>query len=101
MEQELTNREIQILDSIIKTFIQKAAPVGSRAVSKEYNYSPATIRNVMMDLEDKGFITQPHISAGRVPTDKGYRFYVDGIMKIEELTALEKQQIKQIGRAHV
>ncbi len=95
MEQELTNREIQILDSIIKTFIIKAAPVGSRAVSKEYNYSPATIRNVMMDLEDKGFITQPHVSAGRIPTDKGYRFYVDGIMKIEELSVLEKKQIKQ------
>ncbi|MBD3290811.1 heat-inducible transcription repressor HrcA [candidate division KSB1 bacterium] len=95
MEQELTNREIQILDSIIKNFVIKAAPVGSRAVAKEHDYSPATIRNVMMDLEDKGFILQPHISAGRVPTDKGYRYYVDGIMKIEELTANEKQQIKQ------
>ncbi|MEE4312030.1 MAG: heat-inducible transcriptional repressor HrcA [candidate division KSB1 bacterium] len=97
MSEVLSKREIEVLESVIKTFIQKARPVGSRFVSKNYNYeiSPATIRNVMMDLEEKGFITQPHTSAGRIPTDKGYRYYVDGLMGIEDLSSGEKQEIQK------
>jgi len=97
MNELLTNREISILHSIIQTFISKAAPVGSRFISKEFQFSisPATIRNVMMDLEVRGFITQPHTSAGRIPTNKGYRYYVDGLMKLEDLPIKEKKFIEQ------
>ena len=95
MAEPLSNRESSILQSIIQAFIGKASPVGSRYISKEFNISPATIRNVMMDLEEKGFITQPHTSAGRIPTDKGYRYYVDGLMKVEELSYQEKLKIEK------
>jgi len=95
MAEPLSNRESSILQSIIHAFIGKASPVGSRYISKEFSISPATIRNVMMDLEEKGFITQPHTSAGRIPTDKGYRYYVDGLMEIEELSYQEKQKIEK------
>ncbi|MBN2008647.1 heat-inducible transcription repressor HrcA [candidate division KSB1 bacterium] len=97
MNPELTQRENIILQSIVQTFIAKASPVGSRYISKEFQYglSSATIRNVMMDLEDKGYITQPHTSAGRVPTTIGYRYYVNGLMEIEELTQIERQAIRK------
>lgn len=73
--EQLTERERQVFLSIVQTFIESAEPVGSRYLSKytDLNLSPATIRNVMMDLEEKGFLAQPHTSAGRVPTDSGYR----------------------------
>jgi heat-inducible transcriptional repressor len=79
---ELTERERQVFLSIVQSFIDTAEPVGSRYLSKfaELNLSPATIRNVMVDLEEKGLIRQPHASAGRVPTDTGYRAYVDGMI---------------------
>ncbi len=95
MGEVLSTREIEILESIIKSFISKTTPVGSRYISRQYDHkiSPATIRNVMMDLEEKGYIAQPHTSAGRIPTDKGYRYYVDGLLMVEELSAEEKQQI--------
>ena len=97
MNQLLSNREQNILNSIIQSFIIKASPVGSRYISKEYEYgmSPATIRNVMMDLEEKGFVIQPHTSAGRIPTDLGYRFYVDKLVQKEELNLAEKNQIRE------
>lgn len=77
----LSDREKLIFQSIVESFISTAAPVGSRFLSKKYkiSLSPATIRNVMTDLEEKGLILQPHTSAGRVPTDKGYRQYVDSL----------------------
>ncbi|MBN1154825.1 heat-inducible transcription repressor HrcA [candidate division KSB1 bacterium] len=97
MAEVLSTREVEILGSIIKTFIEKATPVGSRYLSKYYhqNMSPATIRNVMMDLEDKGFISQPHTSAGRVPTEKAYRYYVDDIMELEELSPHDIRRIRE------
>ncbi len=95
--EELSERERQVFLSIVQTFIESAEPVGSRYLSKytDLNLSPATIRNVMMDLEEKGFISQPHTSAGRVPTDSGYRLYVDGLMDVVNLTMAEKSQIRE------
>ncbi len=79
---ELTDREKSILRFVVQQFILTASPVGSRNISKHYNIglSPATIRNIMSDLEDTGLLDHPHTSAGRVPTDMGYRKYVDGLM---------------------
>ncbi|GAB4387486.1 MAG: heat-inducible transcriptional repressor HrcA [Thermodesulfovibrionales bacterium] len=75
----LNERARKILSAIVQSYIERPDPVGSRYVTKKYalDLSPATIRNIMADLEEMGFLTQPHTSAGRVPTDKGYRFFVD------------------------
>ena len=72
-------RQRDVLVAVIREYIDSAEPVGSRALSKRHfpHLSPATIRNVMADLEETGYLVQPHTSAGRVPTDKAYRFYVD------------------------
>lgn len=80
--QDLTQREENILFAVIQSYIRTPEPVGSRSVAKIYkfNLSPATIRNVMSDLEDKGYLTHPHTSAGRMPTDKAYRLYADTIL---------------------
>jgi heat-inducible transcriptional repressor len=93
--EKLSERERLILNSIVENFVRNAVPVGSRYLSKKsgVDMSPATIRNVMMDLEEMGLVAQPHTSAGRVPTDKGYRFYVDSLMMIETLSEPEKQHI--------
>lgn len=81
---ELSERERLVLKSIIHLFISTAQPVGSRVVAKylqkHLNLSPASIRNVMAELEENGFITQTHISSGRIPTDRGYRYYVDSLI---------------------
>jgi len=92
---ELNDRERQVFLAIVQTFIESAEPVGSRYLSKytDLSLSPATIRNVMMDLEEKGFLCQPHTSAGRIPTDSGYRLYVDGLMEVANLSLAEKNQI--------
>ena len=84
---KLTERERNVLRYIVQQFILTASPVGSRNMTRRYdlNFSPATVRNIMSDLEDSGFINHPHTSAGRVPTDKGYRFYVDSLMQIAPL----------------
>ena len=84
---ELNEREKNILRSIIQQFILTASPVGSRNITKRYDIglSPASVRNIMADLEESGYINHPHTSAGRVPTDKGYRFYVDSLMDIRKL----------------
>ncbi|WP_208590159.1 heat-inducible transcriptional repressor HrcA [Gracilibacillus suaedae] len=78
----LTERQIQVLQVIIDEFIHTAQPIGSRAIAKkeDISFSPATIRNEMADLEELGFIEKTHTSSGRVPSEKGYRFYVDNLM---------------------
>ncbi|GAB4412670.1 MAG: heat-inducible transcriptional repressor HrcA [Thermodesulfovibrionales bacterium] len=75
------SRTYKVLCAVVDSYIKNPDPVGSRFVTKKYafNLSPATIRNIMADLEDMGFLHQPHTSAGRIPTDKGYRFYVDSL----------------------
>jgi heat-inducible transcriptional repressor len=89
--EELNEREKNILRFIIQQFILTANPVGSRNITKKYDigFSPATVRNIMSDLEDSGFINHPHTSAGRIPTDKGYRFYVDSLMDVQKLRSSE------------
>ena len=85
---DLNERKIKILEAIINDYIATAEPIGSRTIAKKYNWgiSSATIRNEMSDLEELGLILQPHASAGRVPSDKGYRLYVDKLMHYRELT---------------
>lgn len=91
---ELSERKVRILHAIIQNYLETGEPVGSRTISKatDLNLSSATIRNEMADLEELGYILQPHTSAGRIPSDKGYRFYVDMLMeeKVQELN--EKQE---------
>jgi heat-inducible transcriptional repressor len=97
-ERELNDREKSILRSIVQSYILTATPVGSRFLSKtseEFTLSPATIRNVMADLEEMQFISHPHISAGRVPTDKGYRCYVDTLMDVQALPEQERHVVKE------
>ena len=86
MDEQLTDRKKRILKAIIKTYMATGEPVGSRTISKDadLNVSSATIRNEMSDLTDMGYIVQPHTSAGRIPSDKGYRLYVDELMKEKE-----------------
>ena len=93
--EKLTDRERQVFLSIVHGFIQTAEPVGSRYIAKHYqmDISPATIRNVMGDLEEMGLIAQPHTSAGRVPTDIGYRQYVNSMMMVGTLSEQEKRSI--------
>ena len=87
---------------MIHQFILTANPVGSRNLSKKYEvgYSPATVRNIMSDLEETGFLGHPHTSAGRVPTDLGYRFYVNSLMETPQLSQNEvdfiESQFEQI-----
>ncbi|QHE53044.1 heat-inducible transcriptional repressor HrcA [Pontibacillus sp. HMF3514] len=93
----LTERQLLILQVIIDDFIQSAQPVGSRAISKkdEVSFSSATIRNEMADLEELGFLEKTHSSSGRVPSEKGYRFYVDHLMSPFDLPKNEKSFIQQ------
>jgi heat-inducible transcriptional repressor len=95
--QILNEREQSILHHVVYNYIQTAIPVGSRYISKHFEsgLSAASIRNVMADLEEMGFLSHPHTSAGRMPTDSGYRFYIDYLMEMQNLSDSEKQQIQQ------
>jgi len=96
MELFLSERMRLILQSVIDNYILTAEPVGSRTISKEsgLHLSAATIRNIMSDLEDVGLIFQPYTSAGRVPTEKGFRFYIDYILNIHDLSDTEQRAIR-------
>lgn len=95
-DEGLSERKMQILRTLVDDYIKTAQPVGSRTISRknELGLSSATIRNEMADLEEMGYISQPHTSAGRVPSDKGYRFYVDHLMQVQALRIDEVRQIK-------
>lgn len=97
MSEELNERSRRILEAIIEDYIGTAEPIGSRAVSRRHqiSLSPATVRNVMADLEEMGYLVSPHTSAGRVPTEKGYRFYVDSLLRVGPLTPQQQQKIEQ------
>ncbi len=86
---DLSEREQQILERVIQYYILNASPVGSRTISKQMTYelSPASIRNIMSDLEEMGYISHMHTSSGRIPTDKGYRYFVNELMRYTPLTA--------------
>ena len=92
----LTEREHLVLEAIIRNYILSALPTGSGFIARQkgFDLSSASIRSVMGELEERGFIAQPHTSAGRVPTDKGYRYYVDRLMRSVDLPLRVKQQIR-------
>ena len=94
---ELSSRDQRVLKAIVIDYIRSGEPVGSRTVSKKYmtNLSSATIRNVMADLEDLGYVYQPHTSAGRVPTEKGLRFYLESLIEPKKLGKKEKEAIRK------
>jgi len=96
---ELDDRKLKILKAIISNYLETGEPVGSRTISKytDLNLSSATIRNEMADLEELGLIMQPHTSAGRIPTDKGYRLYVDCMM-VEKDTEMEEMKTQLLER---
>ena len=98
----LDERKLKILQTIIKTYLETGEPVGSRTISKytDLNLSSATIRNEMADLEDLGYIIQPHTSAGRIPSDKGYRLYVDMLMleKEQEVIEMREQMLEKADK---
>jgi len=92
---ELTPRNRRILEAIVEDYIETAEPVGSRSVTRRHQLglSPATVRNTMADLEEHGYLQQPHTSAGRIPTSRGYRFYVDSLLQVRELTDGEQLRL--------
>lgn len=92
---ELSEREREVLEAVVRTYVDTAEPAGSRTVSRrfELGVSPATVRNTMSDLEEKGYLTHPHTSAGRVPTDLAYRFFVDRLMDPPPLPSREQEVI--------
>lgn len=93
----LSEREREVLRLVVESYTEEAQPVGSRFLAKRHGlpYSPATLRNVMMDLEDRGLLQQPHTSAGRVPTDAAYRYYLDQLMPAPRLSEAEKEAIER------
>lgn len=93
----LSERDRRILEAVVQDYIRTAEPVGSRTLSRmhDLDLSPATIRNVMADLEDMGLLTQPHASAGRLPTDVGLRYYVDSILEVRDISGREQEAIDQ------
>ena len=99
---ELDDRKIMILNAVIKNYMETGEPVGSRTISKlpGCTLSSATIRNEMYDLEEMGYLLQPHTSAGRIPSDQGYRFYVNEILKEtdSEMQALKRQFVARVDR---
>ena len=97
MQEHLTERSRQILEAIIEDYIITAEPVGSRTITRRHglSLSPATVRNVMSDLEEMGFLVSPHTSAGRVPTDKAYRFYVDSLVGHNRIAREEREEIRK------
>ncbi|SNB47204.1 heat-inducible transcriptional repressor HrcA [Geobacter sp. DSM 9736] len=97
MHDNLTDRSKKILEAIIEDYIATAEPVGSRSVTRRHglDLSPATVRNVMADLEEMGFLMSPHTSAGRIPTDKAYRLYVDALLEVRKVARDEREEIRR------
>ncbi len=93
----LSQRERHVLEAVVRTYVDTAEPAGSRTLARRFDFgvSPATIRNTMADLEEDGYLTHPHTSAGRVPTDLAYRFFVDRVVRPESLTPSEKIRIER------
>ncbi|MEX0837002.1 MAG: heat-inducible transcriptional repressor HrcA [Gemmatimonadota bacterium] len=99
---DLTDRERQVLDAVVRTYVASAEPAGSRTLSRAFDLgvSAATVRNTMSDLEEKGYLFHPHTSAGRVPTDLAYRFFVDRLMEPHALSSTERESLeREVGLA--
>src|SRR3954465_9916996 len=97
---ELNGREGQILEAVIRSYVETAEPAGSRTLSRRFGLgvSPATIRNTMSDLEEKGFLFHPHTSAGRVPTNKAYRAYVDALINPAPIGTVDRDRLAEVLR---
>ncbi|MCD4688313.1 MAG: heat-inducible transcriptional repressor HrcA [Desulfuromonadaceae bacterium] len=97
MSEELSERSRLILQAIIEDYTSTGEPVGSRTLSRRIgiNLSPASVRNVMADLEDLGYLFSPHTSAGRIPTDRGYRFYVASLLQVQQLSPEVREHLQQ------
>ncbi len=95
--QDMDKRNQRILKAIIASYIETGGPIGSRTISKKYDFglSPATIRNIMSDLEEMGLLTHPYTSSGRIPTEKGYRYYIDNIMSENELEYIDEEEFER------
>ena len=102
MAKTLPDRSQKILEAIIEEYIATAQPVGSKALTQNHGIklSPASVRNVMAELEELGYLVSPHTSAGRIPTEKGYRFYVDTLLQVNDLNSRQKDQIELQYRQH-
>jgi heat-inducible transcriptional repressor len=94
---ELSERERRVLEAVVRSYVETAEPAGSRTISRRsgIGVSPATVRNTMADLEEKGFLFHPHTSAGRIPTDKAYRVYVDDLMRVEPPAAIDRDRLAE------
>src|SRR5438270_6478814 len=94
---ELNGRERQVLEAVIRSYVETAEPAGSRTLSRRFGLgvSPATIRNTMSDLEEKGFLFHPHTSAGRIPTSKAYRMYVDSLLGLPPVRQSETDRLAE------
>ena len=96
---ELTDRMREIFGLVVETYLERGMPIGSKALAGSISLSPASIRGVMQELEERGLLTHPHTSAGRIPTESGLRLFVDGIMQAAAPNPLEKREIeRQIAR---
>ena len=97
MSESLTERERRVLEAIVQSYVETAEPVGSRTIARRFGLgvSPATVRNAMSDLEEKGYLFHPHTSAGRVPTDRAYRMYVDSLMRFPALSAAQEERLRE------
>lgn len=94
---ELNERERRVLEAVIQSYVETAEPAGSRTISRRFGLgvSPATIRNTMSDLEEKGYLYHPHTSAGRVPTDIAYRLYVDSLMRVAPIASSDRDRLTE------
>lgn len=95
MARDTKKRREDVLALIVAKYVETAEPVGSRFVAQRLGLSSATIRNVMADLEDMGLVTHPHTSAGRIPTDKGYRYYIESLLRLRDLNEHTAKSIKE------
>jgi heat-inducible transcriptional repressor len=96
MAEQLSERELRVLEAVVQTYIQTAEPAGSQTIARRFGLrvSPATIRNTMSDLEDNGYLFHPHTSAGRIPTDRAYRVYVDNLMRLSPPSDQEQNTLR-------
>ena len=94
---DLNDRERRVLEAVIQSYVETAEPAGSRTISRRFGLgvSPATIRNTMSDLEEKGYLYHPHTSAGRVPTDIAYRLYVDSLMRVAPIASSDRDLLAE------
>ena len=106
MAHQLNERERRVLEAVIQSYVETAEPAGSRMIARRFGLgvSPATIRNTMSDLEEKGFLLHPHTSAGRIPTDMAYRVYVDSLMRVTPINEIERgrlfEELSRHGHRH-